>query len=151
MVDTRIKDGYELYDIHEMSNNQKKITTFIQEIAAKRIIAPQIIRGTVWNREKMKVLIINLFKGLPIQKFKLWRLNIKDPNWNQYRTIIKNEGPLRDRIFFFIDSLQRCSTLCAVFSKDEIDIDEKFKGIDLYYNILENIFMFVINGFLGSS
>jgi len=143
MVDTRIKDGYELYDINEMFNNQQKtITTLIREIAAKHIIVPQTRRGMVWNREKMKALIINLFRGLPIQKFTLWRLNNKDLNTNQYRTIIKNDGPLPDKIFLVIDSLQRCSTLCAVFSKYEIDIDEKFKGIDLYYNIFENIFKY---------
>lgn len=139
MID--IEDNFELYD-DILSESEMNISSLIREIKKNGIIVPRIQRSIVWNKKKIKDLIISLFKGIPIGDITMWRLHNKNPNIQQYRTIINTSKPIPEWVNFLLDGLQRCSAISAVFSKDEIAIDEKFQGINLYYNIIKDIFMF---------
>ncbi len=141
MIDIIIEDNYELYD-NILNESDLNISELIREVMKNKIIVPRIQRGIVWNKKKVKDLIISLFKGIPIGDITMWKLHNKNPNIKQYRTIFKTQRDIPDMINFLLDGLQRCSALCAVFSKDEVAIDEKFQEMDLYYNFIKDKFMF---------
>ncbi len=141
MIDITIEDNYEMYD-DILSESELNVSNLIREVKKNKIIVPRIQRGIVWNKKKVKDLIISLYKGIPIGDITMWRLHNKNPNIKLYRTIFNTQRQIPDWVNFLIDGLQRCSALCAVFSKDEIAIDEKFQEMDLYYNFIKDIFMF---------
>ncbi len=137
----KVEDNIELHS-YKLSDRGMHISQLVQEIAFNTIIVPRIIRSIVWSKKQVKDMIISLFKGLPIGRITFWRLYSKNPNVKQYRTIIKTLRPLPEWPNLIFDGLQRCAALSAVFSREEIAIDEKFQGIDLYYNLIKDVFMF---------
>ncbi|TFG22639.1 MAG: DUF262 domain-containing protein [Promethearchaeota archaeon] len=136
-----IEENYELYDV-ELRESEMAISSVIRDVKKNKAIVPRIQRKIVWNKKKVKDLIISLFKGIPIGDITMWYLHNKNPNIEQYRTIFNTSKQIPEWINFLIDGLQRCSALSAVFATGEIAIDEKFHNINLYYNIIKDIFLF---------
>jgi hypothetical protein len=134
-INRHLKDSFspELYMIHKI----------IRDIEDKKILVPRIQRNILWNRSKLKDLIISLYEGTPIGTLTFWTLSGDSKHVDQYRKILESKGEELDKhILLILDGLQRCSTIAAVFSTDNVVINEKFRDIDLYYNFVTDRFEF---------
>ncbi|MCP6719594.1 MAG: DUF262 domain-containing protein [Patescibacteria group bacterium] len=142
ILEDKFQKNDEIYDDDILRENTVPMYHLIRQIANKEIIVPRMQRKSVWMPSKMKLLMRSVFKGIPFGGFTMWELPNTNQNINPYRTIIKSEKKIPPIINFVLDGLQRCSTFCAVFSKEKIVIHEKFQDLDLYYNLVTDKFMF---------
>jgi len=142
MVNLDIKNNYELCDRSDWTHTQIRISDLIYMILDNQVFIPRIIRPNVWNREKIKLLVISLFKRIPIGVLIMWELPNERLDIIQYYKIIKEAAEVPDLVYLILDGLQRCITISTVFSSEEIITDEKFHDIDLYYNFIKDEFKF---------
>ena len=150
-----------LYSKGVFNNTSMDIQQIIQDIENERILVPYMQRKVFWGLDGVNDLSISNLDGTPIGVFTLWRLSPNSEYVTPHRSILettrkepilkttRKESMLEPEkeesskyIYLVLDGLQRSSTLAAIYSRNPVKINKKFRNIELYYNFIADRFKY---------